>query len=165
LTRYDFDLPLSPYVVLGYAFGSGDGDPDGNTDNAFRQTGLQGNENEVGGLTEFSYYGEAFDPELSNMSIFTAGFGARPRAGISLDLLYHYYLQDEASEELRDAGITAEPTGRSRRLGREIDFVFGYEEIEDLRITGFFGYFMPSRAFEPGADDAFFARLEVQYEF
>ena len=163
--RYDLDALLSPYLVVGYAFGSGDSDPDDNTDKAFRQTGLQGNENEIGGLTEFSYYGETFDPELSNMSIFTAGLGARPREGISLDLLYHEYRQDEASEELRDAGIDAEPTGRSRRLGREIDFVFGYEEIEDIRITGFFGYFMPSRAFEPGADDALFARIEVEYEF
>jgi alginate production protein len=162
---YRFDAPLSPYLILGYAFGTGDSDPDDGTDDAFRQTGLQGNENEVGGLTEFRYYGEAFDPELSNMSIFTAGLGARPREGISLDLVYHYYLQDEASEELRDAGITADPTGRSRRLGSEIDLVFGFEEIEDFRITGFFGYFMPGRAFEPGADDALFARIEVEYEF
>ena len=165
LATYRFDAPLSPHLILGYAFGSGDSDPDDDTDGAFRQTGLQGNETEVGGLTSFRYYGEAFDPELSNMSIFTAGLGARPREGISLDLIYHYYLQDEAADELRDAGIDAEPTGRSRRLGSEIDLVFGLEEIEDVRIGAFIGYFMPGRAFEPGADDALFARIEVEYEF
>jgi alginate production protein len=165
LATYRFDAPLSPHLILGYAFGSGDSDPEDDTDGAFRQTGLQGNETEVGGLTSFRYYGEAFDPELSNMSIFTAGIGARARAGISLDLVYHYYLQDEASDELRDAGIDPEPTGRSRRLGSEIDLVLGFEQIEDLRVSGFFGHFMPGRAFEPGADDALFLRIEVEYEF
>ncbi len=165
LAAYRFDAPLSPHLILGYAFGSGDSDPDDDTDGAFRQTGLQGNETEVGGLTAFRYYGEAFDPELSNMSIFTAGLGARPREGLSLDLVYHYYLQDEAADELRETGVDAEPTGRSRRLGSEIDLVFGLEEIEDVRISAFIGYFMPGRAFEPGADDALFARIEFEYEF
>jgi alginate production protein len=79
LGSYRLNAPLSPHVILGYAFGSGDSDPDDDRDGAFRQTGLQGNETEVGGLTPFSYYGEAFDPELSNMSIFTFGLGARTR--------------------------------------------------------------------------------------
>ena len=165
LGAYHFDAPFSPYLILGYAFGSGDSDPDDDRDGAFRQTGLQGNEAEVGGLTPFRYYGEAFDPELSNMSIFTAGLGARPSQGLSVDLVFHYYLQDEASEELRDSALGAEPTGRSRRLGSEIDLVLGYEEIEDLHIRGFLGYFISGRAFRAGADDALFARIEVQYEF
>lgn len=165
LGAYRFDLPLSPYLMLGYAFGSGDSDPEDRRDGAFRQTGLQGNEVEVGGLTAFRYYGEAFDPELSNMSIFTAGLGAGPREGLSLDLVYHYYLQDEASDELRDSALDAEPAGLSRRLGSEIDLVLGFEEIEQLRVTGFLGYFIPGRAFGSGADDALFARIEVEYEF
>jgi len=165
LGLYRIDAPLRPHVLLGYAFGSGDSDPDDGRDGAFRQTGLQGNEAELGGPTAFSTYGEAFDPELSNLSIFTAGLGARPREGISLDLVYHSYRQDKASDELRDAALEAEPTGQSRRLGSEIDLVLGFEEIEDFRISGFFGYFMPGRAFGPGADDALFARIEIEYEF
>jgi alginate production protein len=165
LGAYHFDAPLSPHVILGYAFGSGDADPDDDRDGAFRQTGLQGNETEVGGLTPFSYYGETFDPELSNMSILTLGLGARPREGLSADLIYHYYVQDEASEELRDSALDAEPTGESRRLGSEIDLVLGFEEIGDFRVRGFLGYFMPGPAFEGGADNAFFVRIEAQYEF
>jgi alginate production protein len=165
LGAYHFDLPLSPYLILGYAFGSGDADPDDGTDTAFRQTGLQGNEVDVGGLTPLRYYGEAFDPELSNMSIFTAGLGARPIEGVSLDLLYHHYQQDEAFDELRDSALDAEPNGESRRLGDEIDLVLGYGEEESLKIRGFLGYFMPGRAFGSGADDALFARIEVIYEF
>jgi alginate production protein len=165
LGAYHFAAPLAPRVILGYAFGSGDSDPDDGRNRAFRQTGLQGNEVAVGGLTPFRYYGEAFDPELSNLSILTAGLGASPAAGISVDLVYHHYRQDEASTELRESGLDAEPDGRSRRLGSEIDLVLGYEALADFRVRGFLGYFMPGRAFGPDADDALFARLEVTYEF
>ncbi len=165
LGTYRFDAPLSPYVTLGYAFGSGDRDADDGDDTAFRQTGLQGNEAEVGGLTPVRYYGEAFDPELSNLMVFTAGLGARPSAGASVDLVYHYYLQDQASDELRDSALDADPTGRSRRLGHEIDLVVGFEEVAGLRVRGFFGYFMPGRAFGADADDAYFWRIEATYEF
>ena len=162
---YHFDAPLSPHVILGYAFGSGDSDPDDDRDRAFRQTGLQGNEGEIGGLTPFRYYGEAFDPELSNLSIFTAGIGARPTPELSADLVYHYYLQDHAEDELRDSALDAEPTGQSRRLGSEVDLVLGFEQEDEFRIRGFLGYFMPGRAFADGADPALFARIEAQYEF
>jgi alginate production protein len=165
LGAYHFDAPLSPHVILGYAFGTGDSDPDDDQDDAFRQTGLQGNEVAVGGLTPFRYYGEAFDPELSNLSIFTAGLGARPTPELSADLVYHYYLQDHAADEVRDSALDAEPTGESKRLGSEIDLVLGFEPEDDFRIRGFLGYFMPGRAFDDGADAALFARIEAQYEF
>lgn len=171
LGSYGFDLPLSPRLVLGYAFGSGDSDPDSGGDGNFRQTGLQGNEAELGGVSSLKFYGEAFDPELSNMSIFTAGLGAEPLDGVSLDLLYHYYRQDEASDELRDAAVEADPGGRDQDLGHEIDLVVGIEEIlgieplEDLEFRGFLGYFMPGKAFGSGAEDAFLARIELEYEF
>jgi len=165
LGTYRFDLPLSPHIILGYAFGSGDDDPEDGRDGAFRQTDLQGNEAEIGGLTPFQYYGEAFDPELSNMSIFTAGLGIWPNEGTSLNLIYHHYRQDKAIDELRDSAFDADPNGRSRRLGNEIDLVFGVGETEDFAVRGFLGYFMPGRAFGGGADNALLAKLEFRYEF
>ncbi len=165
LGTYRFDLPLSPHIILGYAFGSGDADPEDGRDGSFRQTGLQGNEAEVGGLTPFLYYGEAFDPELSNMSIFTAGLGIRPSEGTSLNLIYHHYRQDKAIDELRDSAFDAEPNGRSRRLGNEIDLVLGFGETEDIAVRGLLGFFMPGKAFGDGADNALFAKVEVRYEF
>ncbi len=48
---YRWDGRYSPHVILGYAFGSGDSDGDDDPDTGFRQTGLQGNEFAVGGLT------------------------------------------------------------------------------------------------------------------
>ena len=164
LGSYHFDLPLSPRMTLGYAFGSGDSDPEDGSDRTFRQTGLQGNEGEIGGLTPYRYYGEAFDPELSNMAIFTIGLGADPIERFSIDLLYHRYRQDEALDELRDSAFDAEPNGESEDLGEEIDLVLGYEG-DQLQIRGFFGTFLPGRAFGKDADDALFARVEMVYEF
>ena len=59
----------------------------------------------------------------------------------------------------------AEPSGRSKQLGSEIDLVLGFEPEGDFRIRGFLGYFMPGRAFADGADAALFARIEAQYDF
>ena len=164
LSTYDFELPLSPRIIAGYAFGSGDSDPDDDQDGAFRQSGLQDNEAEVSSLVAFQYYGEVLNPELSNMSIFTAGVGARPRDDLSTDLIYHYYIQDVASDELRDSDINADPAGESRRLGSEIDLVVGFVGVENLEVRGFLGYFLPGRAFEEGSDNAFLARIEFEYE-
>ena len=78
-------------------------------------------------MPDFLYYGELFDPELSNLLILTAGTGINMTEESSIDIVYHYYLQHKASDELRDAGIDAEPDGESKRLGSEIDLIIGYE--------------------------------------
>lgn len=72
---------LEPSVTLAYAFGSKD----------FMQTGLQGNESDFNGAVDFLYYGQLFDPELNNMSIYTAGVGVNPTEETSsIDIVYHY---------------------------------------------------------------------------
>lgn len=98
------------------------------------------------------------------MSIFTAGIGIKPTEDSSVDLVYHYYLQHKASEDLRNVAIDADPTGRSRSLGSEIDLIIGYEEFEDIELALALGYFIPGDAFSE-SDNAFFARLEIQYNF
>jgi alginate production protein len=164
---YELQVGPKPALTLGFAFGSGDGDPDDGTDESFRQTGLQDNEGDFGGATDFRYYGEVLDPELSNLAILTAGVGIRPSDKFSLDLVYHYYLQHRAAATLRDAGIDAEPSGRSRRLGSAVDLVLGFQEIWD-RLDGLLavGYFSPGAAF-PGAlgGGAWTVRAEVQFRF
>ncbi|MCI0453363.1 MAG: alginate export family protein [Candidatus Dadabacteria bacterium] len=154
---YVFNLPLEPSITLSYAFGS----------NGFRQTGLQANEGGFNGATDFLYYGELFDPELSNLSIFTAGAGIKLTEESSIDLVYHYYLQDKASDSLRDVGIDAEPDGRSKRLGSEIDLVLGYatEEIKNnIELALVLGYFIPDKAF-PESQNSFLTKVIIQFEF
>lgn len=164
-STYEFDLPLEPSITLGYAFGTGDGDPDDDVDKSFRQTGLQNNEGSFNGVPDFLYYGELLDPELSNLSIFTAGTGINMTEESSIDLVYHYYLQQKASDSLRDAGIDADPDGQSKRLGSEIDLVIGYEGTNGLELALKLGYFIPGEAFPSESENGFLTRLEIQYEF
>jgi alginate production protein len=164
---YEFQVGPKPALTLGFAFGSGDQSPDDGTDRSFRQTGLQENESDFGGATDFKYYGQVLDPELSNLAILTAGLGIRPSDKFSLDLVYHYYLQHRAAPALRNAGIDAEPSGRSRRLGSGVDLVIGFQEIWDhldARLVA--GYFIPGTAFpEAIGGGAWAVSAEVQFRF
>ena len=164
---YEFQVGPKPALTLGVAFGSGDGSPDDGTDEAFRQTGLQDNEGDFGGAADFKYYGEVLDPELSNLVILTAGVGIRPSDQLSLDLVYHYYLQHRAAPTLRNAGLDAEPSGRSRRLGSGIDLVVGLQGLWDRFDAKLgVGYFLPGAAFpEAVGGGAWVVRAEVQFRF
>jgi alginate production protein len=163
---YEFQVGPKPALTLGFAFGSGDENPDDDTDGSFRQTGLQDNEGDFGGATDFKYYGEVLDPELSNLGIITAGLGIRPSDKFSVDLVYHYYFQHRAAPTLRNAGIDAEPSGRNRRLGSGIDLVLGLQEIWDHVDARFgVGYFLPGAAFPGSGGGAWVVGVEVQFRF
>lgn len=133
-----------PYVTLGYAFGSGDGDDD--TD--FRQTGLHDNVDKFGGVTNFKYYGEVVDPELSNLRILTAGVGFRPLKKVSIDVLYHSYEQQFALDELRDSDLSTDPNGMATDIGYEWDLVAGFKNRKNIETKFILGYFKPGEAFE-----------------
>jgi alginate production protein len=155
-STYIFNLPLEPSITLGYAFG----------DDGFRQTGLQGNEGGFNGVADFKYYGELLDPELSNLSIFTAGTGINPTEESSIDLVYHYYLQDKASNSLRNVGIEAEPDGRNKGLGSEIDLILGYVgRGETIELALILGYFIPGSAFPSESENSFLTKLVLQLSF
>lgn len=153
---YIFDTLLEPSVTLGYAFGTEE----------FRQTGLQSNEGDFNGVVDFLYYGELFEPELSNLSILTGDVGLRPTEETSIDLVYHYYFQTKASDEIRDSNLEAEPDGVNKSLGSEIDLVLGFEQEEEKFAAALsFGYFIPGAAFPNDAVSAFSAKLILSYEF
>lgn len=164
-STYVFNLTLQPSITLAYAFGTGDGDPDDGVDKGFRQTGLQGNESDFNGVVDFKYYGELFDPELSNLSVFTVGGGIKPTEETSVDVVYHYYLQHKASDSLRDTGIDADPDGRSKRLGSEIDLIIGYAGADNLELAVMLGYFIPGKAFPSESANSFLTKLVIQFEF
>jgi len=156
---YAFERDWEPSVTLGVAFGSGGGDK------GFRQTGLQENEASFNGETRFKYYGEALNPELSNLGILTAGVGVKPSDETSLDLVYHYYWQAKKADELRDSNLETEPQGDRRDLGHGLDLIFGLAEYERIDAKAVAGVFLPGRAFASGADPALFLGFELQYAF
>jgi alginate production protein len=155
-------VPLNPNVTLAYAFGSGDDDPDDGVNGAFRQTGLQSNEQKFAGLADFKYYGEALDPELSNLHILTLGLGFRPIGDLSVDFIYHHYRLDAHAEELRNSQLTAEmnqdPGQNSHNVGSALDVVVGIRNVFGLKRFGVDlrgGVFFPGDAFrnERGGGD------------
>lgn len=159
-------LPFSPYVTLAYAHGSGDSHPTTGTDHNFRQTGFHSNSGKFGGVVNFDYYGILFDPELSNLRIFTAGFGLRPLPRTSIDIVYHRYAQNSLATTLRATDVGGKLTGTNKTLGDEIDVVFGVRVIQNLRMRLRSGYFIPGPAFATATNDpAFESRLDVLFSF
>ena len=79
-----------------------------------------------------------------------------------IDLVYHYYLQHHATDDIRDSNLDAEPDGRHRELGHGLDLVLGYHGIEDLSAKLVVGAFVPGRAFSSDADNAYFASFELR---
>lgn len=124
-----------PRITIGYAVGSGESDPEGERDHAFRQTGLGSNESGFGGVERFGHYGALLDPELSNLRIWTLGVGVSLFRSSSLDLVFHDYRLVEEGEELRDAELDLSLTGRGSHVGSELDLVLAIEEWDRFEFT------------------------------
>lgn len=161
-------LPLNPNVTLGFALATGDEDPNDNKNQEFRQTGLQSNEAKFGGVSEFLIYGEALDPELSNIQIFTAGVGFRPIGDISIEFVYHRYWFDEIAEEVRNTQLTAitnqdAPGNLSKDIGDGIDVVVGLRSLFGVKRLGIDlrgGIFLPGKAFRNANSDGTFRKAD-----
>ena len=159
-------LPMKPSFTLGFAYGSGDSAPKSNHDRDFRQSGLHDNSYKFNGNTKFKYYGEVFDPELSNMMIWTVGLGIKPKKNTSIDLIYHYYAQVEKSDDLRDVGIDPDPTGDDKSLGHAVDLIMGASVGENIKLSFTSGVFIPGKAFAKDEDDiSLFGELKFQISF
>jgi alginate production protein len=148
------DVRFNPSVTLGYAYGTGDDNPNDGTNHEFRQTGLQTNEGRFGGVSKFKVFGEALDPELSNVKILTVGVGFRPAATVFVDLVYHRYLLHKISDSIRNSALTAQmnqdDAQLSRNAGRAMDMVLGFRNLFGIRRLGLdlrAGVFYPGKAF------------------
>ncbi len=143
-------LPFSaePRLFAGYAFGSGDGDPEAGIDRAFRQTGLHANEAGFGGVERYPHYGFLLDPELSNLHIQTIGAGLSLLRASSLDLVYHRYRLDKPATELRATSPDITLDGERRALGSGIDLVLAVEEWERFEFGFIASAFRAGRAFQ-----------------
>ncbi len=149
------DLPLAPGITLGYASGSGDGNRFDNKNTEFRQSGLESNELKLAGVSKFKYYGEALDPELSNLEIVTAGLGFRLAPTVHVDLVYHKYRTNQYTDEIRNWALTAkmnQDPGRapSNDVGSAFDVVVGFRNLFGVRRLGLdlrAGWFFPGKAF------------------
>ena len=147
-----FKKPLKPNFTIASAFGSKN----------FRQTRLEDNNSRFKGVTNFKYYGEVFDPELSNLFIGTLGLGIKPHNKRSLDLVYHYFYQIDKRDRLISPDIEPDPTGKSRDIGHEIDVIIGTSITKYVRLSIVGGMFFPGDAFEEN-DISYFGEIELQF--
>jgi alginate production protein len=115
-------------------------------------------------VTNFKYYGELVDPELSNLNILTAGIGFRPKKKVSVDLIYHHYEQDVALDELRDSSLNEDPNGLDTDIGSEWDLVAGFTSHKNFQTELILGYFQPGAAFDDRREVLLF-NAKFTYEF
>lgn len=131
-----FNTILDPTLTLGYAFGSGD---DGRGDNnAFRQTGLEGNtSNFPEGRTTGSIrnYGEVLRPELSNIHIASAGLNFPLFNASDVNLNYFSYWLDDNTTGLLSSDISAPLNGQDTYVGQALDFMANINIGEELQVT------------------------------
>ncbi len=157
-------LPARPALFAGYARASGGGDAA--VDRSFRQTGLQDNEDRITGLSNVRYYGEALDPDLSNLEILTAGLGFRPTQSSSVELIAHRYRQVVLDDDdLRGSPILAELDGDDRDVGTELDLALSARLSRSAAIEAKFGWFMPGKGFVPTRKDSVLAKVRVVMRF
>jgi alginate production protein len=106
-------LPGNARPTLSLALARGSGGMEGAAeDRDFRQTGLQENKGRIAGVKRIRFYGELLDPELSNLSVASIGFGLRGLSNSSAELLLHHYRQGVASVRLAGSRLSQQPQGR-----------------------------------------------------
>lgn len=158
-------LKHRPSFTLGYARGSGDADPNDGIDRAFRQTGINDNNDKFNGESSFRYYGELLRPQLSNLSISTASVGYPIGKSSSIEVLYHRYNQVEASENL-DSRLRIRPNGQQKDIGEEIDIVLSVEEWDQVELEFVGSAFRAGDAFsDREGDRSYFLGAKVNYNF
>lgn len=164
-------------------------------DEQFHQTGYEDNTGVYDGVVSLQYYGEIFDPELSNLDILTLGAGVRMSSNTSLDFVYHRYRQAEFSggvvaRDLEatdltvfDFGGRGVDNGRPvktleayQKVGWEVDVVVGFvRAFGFLDIKWVTGFFIPQDAlsppfweqlpFKPKKRTSYLNQLNVEYRF
>lgn len=157
---YGFDAPLRPTIAAGVAHGSGRSQRSGRQ--GYRQSGLQDNNDKLGGVTSIRYYGELFDPELSNLTIATLAGSVRLLSSLSLSALWHRYQKDEVGGGLVDTGLRVDPNLTHRALGDELDLVLGYRLRRSVTVEVIAARFWADRGYTATADATL---LEVSTRF
>ena len=131
-------LLLDPSVILGFAYATGDQNPNDAKNSEFRQTGLQSNDVTFVGTVPIRRYGDALDSQFSNLRVITAGLGLRLGPDIVVNLLYHRYRLNQFAEDVNDAQITAlmnqdEARGKTRDMGSALDIGMGIRGLFGVR--------------------------------
>lgn len=152
-------LDTPRWVVGAHGAVASGGGARGESD-AFQQTSLESNRSRFTGTrSQVSRFGEAIQPEWTNLKVFTLYTALSDRDAWDANLLYHRYWLSDANGTVRSDLIEPGFTGRSDDLGQSVDLVLGYYGDSastswaafDVRLRG--GVFMPGDAYGDDADD------------
>ena len=160
---YKFLDALQLHLVGSYAYGSGDGNAGDGVDHRFRQTGIQENRYQYGGVSRFKYYGESLNPELSNLAVATTAVGFKPSTLSSVDVVAHHYELAHANGGLIAGRLNRQPTGASHNAGNALDLVAGYRDRTAVELEFFGGWFMPGPAFGAHRTDSVYGMFKLKY--
>lgn len=151
----------TPRWVVGAHGAVASGGGEGDDSDAFRQTSLESNRSRFTGTrSQVSRFGEAIQPEWSNIQVFTFYTALSDRDTWDANLLYHRYWMNDEVGTVRSDLVEPGFTGSSDELGQSVDLVLGYYGDSastswaafDVRLRG--GVFMPGDAYGDDADDA-----------
>jgi hypothetical protein len=158
--RWASELPARPMLTLGYALGSGDKNPETGSDRAFRQTGLQSNDE------EFRTYGELLRPELSNLGVAVLSVQFPLFVESHVEFAYRHFRQHYSAPFLRDARIETDPNGRNKNIGQEWMVYLGIKEWQNLVLDLVGAAFRAGHAYGTLAGKmAYSFFTQVTYEF
>jgi len=146
--------------IISHAVGSGDSNPGDSRDKSFRQSGLQGNE------YDYHYYGELYQPELSNIQIHSLGVNFEAVDDLDITLIMHNYRQDELDTEMREVAIDFDTNGLNRDLGNEIDLIATFAIADELEIKFISAVFEAGDAYSANSGKkSRYWSIELNYEF
>lgn len=159
------DLAGQPSLTLSYARASGDAVSGDGRDDTFRQTDLEDNSAKFGGLRRIGYYGELFDPELSNLQVLTMGAGTRPSRLFGIDLVIHRYNQATPRTSLTSNRFDLDATGTSTLIGHEIDGVLTFRTAWGVDLDVACGIFLSGPALTRTLRASSFIRPQLRFYF
>lgn len=151
-------LHETPRWTVGMHGAIASGGSDSSHSDAFRQTGLESNRSRYTGTrSQVARFGEAFQPEWSNLRVATAYTALSNRDDWAANFIYHRYWMDDQAGTVYSDLIEPGYTGASDDIGQSFDIVLGYYGDDgasnwhsfDVRLRG--GVFMPGDAFGPDA--------------
>jgi hypothetical protein len=155
---FTVDVQWSPTIRAMYTFASGD------------ESAADGDDEDFDPLYNYTFYGYAFSPALTNIQIINVGVDLQPTEFTKLFADYYYYTQVEAAAmvvgniNLDNPGVTAMTTGLDDQLGSEVDVGVEHTYTDSVTTSLILSYFMPGDAYIED-DEALEIRGEILVSF
>jgi hypothetical protein len=154
---YDFELPFEPSLRGGYAFGTGDSNPQDGTmrefhGNIYNDVAVVGDMNVIPDLSGV----DIGDIRASGIKEIMLASSIKPSPKLTVNLDYHYFVADKT------------PKGFSNTIGNEIDFYIEYAVSEKIGIMASANHFFTADIFRQATGknkDVDYFYLQTQIEF